>query len=70
MSERLFNGKPFKRIARLTRDTPLTPLEKLGEALERCIVGCQGRRNAERAQAVLDVIKEQGWTLIPPKEEE
>lgn len=56
--------KPFVRTHTMER-LPMTPLEKLGEALETCIVACAGRRNSERAQAVLDVIREQGWAVVP-----
>lgn len=43
-------------------------MEELVDAIAVCIVGCEGRRNTDRALAVLEVIEEHGWRLVPPEE--
>jgi hypothetical protein len=48
----------------LTRDDPLTPYEELVAAIAEVIVASSGRRNLERAEAVLTTINIQGWDLV------
>jgi hypothetical protein len=53
-------------VSRLFSDEPPTPYEELVEAIARIIVATPGRGNTERAEAVLAVIKEEGWVLVGP----